>query len=147
MTSRACSCARYSDGSVHTGLCPAHAAVDPCLTLAKITGRRRTGTIRRGVCTSCGHRSSASVGAGRQAGAMVHGFVFEVVRFGDGRAVAREHPAYCRDDGGIVWAPDRGYWRDAPADVGGTFLPAGDAARAWMLKLQRIAAADSAVSG
>lgn len=23
--------------------------------LARVTGRRRTGTIRRGVCTSCGH--------------------------------------------------------------------------------------------
>lgn len=53
-----CSCSRHSDGSVTTMLCPIHAEQDPCLTMAQVTGRRRTGTIRRGTCTSCGHRSN-----------------------------------------------------------------------------------------
>lgn len=52
---RACVCARHADGSVTTMLCPLHARTDPCLTMATVTGRRRTGTIRRGVCSSCGH--------------------------------------------------------------------------------------------
>lgn len=50
-----CVCARHADGSVTTMLCSVHAETDPCLTMAQVTGRRRTGTIRRGVCTSCGH--------------------------------------------------------------------------------------------
>jgi hypothetical protein len=54
---RRCVCARHTDGSVTTFLCPVHADTDPCLTMASVTGRRRTGTIRRGVCTSCGHDS------------------------------------------------------------------------------------------
>ena len=50
-----CACARHTDGSVTTFLCSVHADQDPCLTMAQVTGRRRKGTIRRGVCTSCGH--------------------------------------------------------------------------------------------
>jgi len=53
-----CTCARHADGSVTTFLCSAHADQDPCLTMAQTTGRRRKGTIRRGVCTSCGHRAA-----------------------------------------------------------------------------------------
>lgn len=70
----------------------------------------------------------------------VHGFVFTVTRYA-ARSVAREHPAYRRPDGAVVWAPDRAPWRDAPADVAASFLPAGAAARARMLELQRMAAA------
>lgn len=50
-----CVCARHDDGSVTTSRCPVHADVDPCLTMSWVTGRRRKGTIRRGVCTACGH--------------------------------------------------------------------------------------------
>lgn len=52
-----CVCAVHNDGSVTTSTCPVHAAVDPCLTMSLITGRRRVGTIRRGRCTSCGWSS------------------------------------------------------------------------------------------
>jgi len=50
----ACACATYADGSRHATLCAPHAADDPCLTASRITGKRRKGTIRRGVCTFCG---------------------------------------------------------------------------------------------
>lgn len=53
--SRTCVCAHNRDGSVTTLTCPVHADTDPCLTMARVTGRRRKGTIRRGTCTSCGH--------------------------------------------------------------------------------------------
>lgn len=56
LTAPRCACARHDDGSVTTFLCPAHAEQDPCLTTSQVTGRRRTGTIRRGVCTACGWR-------------------------------------------------------------------------------------------
>lgn len=49
-----CRCARYDDGSVTTMLCPLHADTDPCATRASVTGRRRKGRIRHGVCTNCG---------------------------------------------------------------------------------------------
>ena len=52
-----CACATNRDGSVTTFLCPVHADVDPCYTRSRVTGKRRTGTIRRGVCTNCGHTS------------------------------------------------------------------------------------------
>lgn len=52
-----CTCARNNDGTFITFLCPVHADTDPCLTMAQVTGRRRAGTIRRGVCTACGHQS------------------------------------------------------------------------------------------
>jgi hypothetical protein len=52
-----CTCAHNTDGTTTTLLCSAHAVTDPCLTMARVTGRRRTGTIRRGVCTACGHTS------------------------------------------------------------------------------------------
>lgn len=55
-----CSCARNLDGSVTTLLCSAHAPVDPCLTMANVTGRRRTGTIRRGTCTACQHTTTTT---------------------------------------------------------------------------------------
>ena len=55
MTATRCACAHNLDGSVTTLLCPAHATTDPCLTLSRVTGRRRRGTIRRGTCTACGH--------------------------------------------------------------------------------------------
>lgn len=51
----ACCCARNTDGSVTTLLCPVHAAVDPCETRAAVTGRRRKGSNRSGVCSACGH--------------------------------------------------------------------------------------------
>lgn len=57
-TGRRCVCVTHTDGSTTTMLCPVHADTDPCLTMATVTGRRRTGTIRRGVCTSCGHGSA-----------------------------------------------------------------------------------------
>lgn len=50
-----CCCARNEDGSRTTFLCPKHAEVDPCATVALVTGKRRKGTIRRGRCTNCGH--------------------------------------------------------------------------------------------
>jgi hypothetical protein len=50
-----CVCARHDDGSVTTFLCPTHADTDPCLTMARVTGRRRVGSIIRGKCSSCGH--------------------------------------------------------------------------------------------
>ena len=50
-----CICLHYSDGSVYKENCPLHATLDPCAVTAQITGRRRKGTIRRGVCTNCGH--------------------------------------------------------------------------------------------
>jgi hypothetical protein len=49
-----CVCARHLDGSVTTFICPVHASVDPCLTMAQCTGRRRKGTIHNGVCSHCG---------------------------------------------------------------------------------------------
>lgn len=49
-----CSCARHNDGSVTTSLCPLHAKQDPCLTMATVTGRRRHGSVVRGVCSACG---------------------------------------------------------------------------------------------
>lgn len=49
-----CACATYDDGSVHSSLCPLHAELDPCEVFARVTGKRRTGTIRRGTCTHCG---------------------------------------------------------------------------------------------
>jgi len=55
-----CVCATHTDGSVTSSLCPVHADRDPCLTMSLVTGRRRTGTIRRGVCTACGHRSGVA---------------------------------------------------------------------------------------
>lgn len=49
-----CCCAHHDDGSVTTFLCPLHADDDPCLTMARVTGKRRRGTIKRGTCTACG---------------------------------------------------------------------------------------------
>jgi hypothetical protein len=49
-----CSCARNSDGSVTTMMCPTHAEQDPCETMAQVTGRRRKRSIVGGVCTACG---------------------------------------------------------------------------------------------
>lgn len=49
-----CICAHNTDGSVTTFICPIHADSDPCITKAMVTGRRRKGTIRRGVCSKCG---------------------------------------------------------------------------------------------
>jgi len=53
-TARGCACAHHNDGSVTTMLCPQHADSDPCATIASVTGKRRTGTLRRGTCTACG---------------------------------------------------------------------------------------------
>jgi hypothetical protein len=50
-----CACAHNRDGSVTTLLCPVHSDTDPCLRMSHVTGRRRKGTIRHGVCTACGH--------------------------------------------------------------------------------------------
>ena len=49
-----CYCATYDDGSTLRSHCPTHADSDPCYWTAAITRTRRKGTIRRGVCTSCG---------------------------------------------------------------------------------------------
>ena len=49
-----CTCAQNKDGSTTPLLCPIHAAYDPCWTMAQVTGRRRKGSIVRGVCTGCG---------------------------------------------------------------------------------------------
>lgn len=49
-----CTCAVHNDGSVTRFLCSQHADKDPCLTMSHVTGKRRKGTIRRGVCTACG---------------------------------------------------------------------------------------------
>jgi hypothetical protein len=53
-TAARCACAHHADGSRTTMLCPMHADTDPCLTKSLVTGRRRKGTIRRGICTHCG---------------------------------------------------------------------------------------------
>lgn len=57
---KTCTCARHTDGSVTTTLCSIHAKTDPCLTMATVTGKRRTGTIKGGVCSSCGWESTPS---------------------------------------------------------------------------------------
>jgi hypothetical protein len=49
-----CTCAHNKDGSTTTILCPIHADTDPCLTVARVTGQRRKGTVRSGRCTNCG---------------------------------------------------------------------------------------------
>lgn len=49
-----CSCAKNTDGSVTTMLCPSHAESDPCETMAAVTGKRRKGSIVRGTCSHCG---------------------------------------------------------------------------------------------
>lgn len=54
-----CSCARNTDGTTTTSMCPIHADTDPCLTMSLVTGRRRKGSIIRGTCSSCGHRSAS----------------------------------------------------------------------------------------
>lgn len=54
-TRPACACAKNNDGSVTRSLCSVHADTDPCLTMSAVTGRRRVGSIRSGVCTNCGH--------------------------------------------------------------------------------------------
>ena len=58
MSNQNCACAVYSDGSRNSDLCSLHAAADPCATKAQVTNKRRKGTIRRGVCTNCGHGQS-----------------------------------------------------------------------------------------
>lgn len=52
-----CSCAKNTDGARTTFLCPTHADSDPCETMARVTGKRRKGTIRSGRCTNCGWQS------------------------------------------------------------------------------------------
>lgn len=52
-----CSCTRNSDGTVTSLACPAHATYDPCAMFAAVTGKRRKGTIRKGICTNCGHKT------------------------------------------------------------------------------------------
>ena len=49
-----CACAHHQDGTTTTFLCSVHADHDPCQTTARVTGRRRTGSIVRGACTACG---------------------------------------------------------------------------------------------
>jgi hypothetical protein len=70
---RGCSCAHDIEGVVTTTmLCPLHASTDPCLTIASVTGKRRHGTIRRGVCTSCGW-SAATIKPGERLEVFVPG--------------------------------------------------------------------------
>lgn len=49
-----CTCAHHNDGSITMRLCRVHADQDPCLTMAQVTGKRRRGSIVRGVCSACG---------------------------------------------------------------------------------------------
>lgn len=53
-----CSCAHNDDGSTTTLMCPVHGKEDPCAVMASVTGRRRRGSIRRGVCTNCGWKGA-----------------------------------------------------------------------------------------
>lgn len=55
-----CVCAHNRDGSVTTMLCSVHADQDPCLTMARTTGKRRHGSIVRGRCTNCGWAGGAT---------------------------------------------------------------------------------------
>jgi len=48
-----CACATNTDGTKTTLLCPIHATDDPCLTLARVTGKRRRGSMKRGRCSNC----------------------------------------------------------------------------------------------
>ena len=48
-----CACSHHTDGGRTTFLCPVHAADDPCATKARVTGKRRRGTIRHGRCSYC----------------------------------------------------------------------------------------------
>ncbi len=53
--SAACVCARDESGAVTSDLfCALHSSEDPCLRVSRIMGRRRKGSIKRGVCTHCG---------------------------------------------------------------------------------------------
>lgn len=54
-----CACAHNADGSVTTILCPVHSDRDPCARMAAVTGKRRKGTIKRGVCTNCGWKATS----------------------------------------------------------------------------------------
>ena len=49
-----CVCAHHKDGSVTTSICPQHADSDPCADMAFVTGTRRKGSIKNGVCSNCG---------------------------------------------------------------------------------------------
>lgn len=48
-----CSCATNVDYTTTTLLCPVHATIDPCETMAQVTGKRRRGSIRGGRCSNC----------------------------------------------------------------------------------------------
>ena len=61
----ACYCVTYDDGSVLSSHCPRHADTDPCFWVSIITRTRRKGTIRRGVCTNCGHGARKLEDVGR----------------------------------------------------------------------------------
>jgi hypothetical protein len=54
MSTTNCACAHNTDGTVTATLCRVHATNDPCATFARITGKRRRGSIVRGCCTACG---------------------------------------------------------------------------------------------
>lgn len=50
-----CSCAHDRDGAVTSTLfCSLHNDEDPCGAVVRITGKRRKGSIKNGVCTACG---------------------------------------------------------------------------------------------
>ena len=49
-----CCCTMNRDGTWTEHMCPIHAGTDPCLTIARVTGKRRKGTIKNGKCTNCG---------------------------------------------------------------------------------------------
>jgi hypothetical protein len=55
-TDLSCSCATHGDGSTTSMLCPLHADSDPCATMASVTGKRRKGSIGKGICSACGWR-------------------------------------------------------------------------------------------
>jgi hypothetical protein len=86
-------------------LCPVHADTDPCLTMATVTGRRRKGTVRRGTCTACGHRSGTwprGVPMGsRRAGETLPAYMFRHAHDWARQSVpddlARAYAAWCRD--------------------------------------------------
>ena len=74
----------------------------------------------------------------------VSGFVWttRTVRYVDGRreTIVNEHPAYRREDGQVVWAPNREFWRDCEGDEAETFVAREDLTEADRARAGRYAA-------
>lgn len=77
-------------------------------------------------------------------GSTVSGFVWTThnVRYANGNreTIVREHPAYRREDGQVVWAPNREFWRDAEGDEAATFVAREDLTDADRARAGRYAA-------